>query len=100
MQMTLPFLAGMLFGILLAWWLLSAAHKNALIAYHAHGQYEPARRAVVRHFHLHGTLNLSQLERMMDISGPTALRYLDQMVHDGLIKQQGHRGSDAFYTLV
>ena len=83
----------------MTWWLLSMAHRNALRAYHAHGQYEPARRAVIRHFRVHGTLNLTQLEHMMDISGPTALRYLDQMVEEGLLSQQGHRGADAFYTL-
>jgi len=99
MQMVLPFLLGILFGILATWWLLSAAHRNALQAYNAHGQYEPARRAVVRHFRAHGTLNLTQLERMMDIGGTTALRYLDQMVKEGLLAQQGHRGADAFYTL-
>ncbi len=99
MQTVLPFLVGILLGILVTWWLLGMAHRNALRAYNAHGQYEPARRAVVRHFRAHGTLNVTQLERMMDIGGPTALRYLDQMVRDGLLAQQGHRGADAFYTL-
>jgi DNA-binding IclR family transcriptional regulator len=54
---------------------------------------------VLRHLRSHGTINLSQLERLMDIRGTTALRYLDQMVRDGILKQQGHRGGDAFYTL-
>ena len=61
--------------------------------------YGPAKRAVVRHLRVHGTINLAQLERMLDITGMTALRYLDQMVHDGVLKQQGHRGAGAFYTL-
>lgn len=99
MQMVLPFLAGVLLGVLVTWRLLSMAHRNALRRYHANGQYEPTRRAVVRHFRAHGTLNLTQLEHMMDIGGTTALRYLDQMVQEGLLAQQGHRGADAFYTL-
>ena len=97
--MVLPFLGGVLLGVVLTWWALSMAHRNALQAYNAHGQYEPARRAVLRHFKLHGTLNLEQLEHMMDIGGTTALHYLDLMVKEGLLSQQGHRGADAFYTL-
>ncbi len=99
MQTVFPFLLGMLLGIAVAWLLLWVAHRRTLESFQSDGHYEPTRRAVVRHFHLHGTLNLKQLEQMMDIGGTTALRYLDQMVEEGLLQQQGHRGADAFYTL-
>lgn len=99
MQLMLAFLTGILLGVLVTWWLLSMAQRRVMRPHALDSQYLPAKRAVVRHFRAHGTLNLTQLERMMDIGGTTALRYLDQMVHDGLLAQQGHRGADAFYTL-
>ena len=93
------FLVGMLLGVIVTWWLLQTAQRRAVRPHMLDSQYLPSKRAVLRHLRSHGTLSLTQLERMMDIRGTTALRYLDQMVHDGLLKQQGHRGGDAFYTL-
>lgn len=99
MQLLVSFLTGTLLGVLVTWRLLTVAQRRAVRPHILDSQYLPAKRAVVRYLRAHGTLNLTQLERMMDIRGTTALRYLDQMVHDGLLKQQGHRGGDAFYTL-
>jgi DNA-binding MarR family transcriptional regulator len=99
MQTVLTFLTGVLLGVLVTWWVLSTAQRRVMRPYLLDGQYQPSRRAVLRHLRSHGTINLSQLERLMDIRGTTALRYLDQMVRDGILKQQGHRGGDAFYTL-
>ena len=94
------FLFGFLIGALCMWWVQILARTNA-----RHGEvfasgYEPAKRVVKRALRVQGTLNIWQLERMLDVSGPVALRYLDQMVTDGILKQQGHRGHGAFYTLV
>ena len=92
-------LAGMLIGAAAMWWAQDVARRRTVRPHVLDVEYLPAKRAVVRHLRFHGTINLVQLERMLDISGTTALRYLDQMVHDGLLKQQGHRGTGAFYTL-
>lgn len=81
------------------WWVQELARRHATRPHVFDTEYAPAKRAVVHHLRTHGTLNLMQLERMLSISGTTALRYLDQMVHDGLLKQQGHRSKGAFYTL-
>lgn len=81
------------------WWVQSVAYRRSVRPHVLDTDYLPAKRAVVRHLRFHGTINLAQLEHMLDISGVTALRYLDQMVHDGLLRQQGHRGTGAFYTL-
>lgn len=94
------FLAGVLLGVVITWVLLAHAQRSVVRPHVLDNEYEPAKRAVIRHLRVHGTLNLQQLERMLDITGTTALRYLDQMVHDGLLKEQGHRGRAAFYTLV
>ena len=86
-------------GIAVAWWWLSTAYRNAVRSYHADGQYMPVRQAVARHLRVHGTLNLAQAGRMMDIGYATALRYLNQMMRDGLLARHDHRDGDAFYTL-
>ncbi len=99
MQMMLSFLAGVLLGVALTWWWLSTAYRNAVRSYHADGQYKPVRQAVARHLRVHGTLNLAQAGRMMDIGDATALQYLDQMVHEGSLARHDHRDGDAFYTL-
>ncbi len=94
------FLTGLLCGVLVTWALLLHAQRRSMRPHLLDNQYQPARRAVTRHLRVHGTLNLMELERMLDITGVTALRYLDQMVHDGVLKLNGHRGKGAFYTLV
>lgn len=80
-------------------WVHLVAQRHAALSSASESDYLPARRAVIRHLRVHGTINLPQLERMLDISGVFALQHLDRMVCDGLLKQQGHRGADAFYTL-
>jgi len=92
------FLSGVFVGVAVTWLVQMRAHRAVLRPHVFDTQYEPARRAVLRHLRVHGTLNLQQLERMLDIPGTTALRYLDQMVQDGLLREQGHRGKGAFYT--
>ncbi len=92
-------LIGFLLGGLTIRALMTLSERRSMRAHELDGQYQGAKRAVVRHLRVHGTLNLQQLERMMDITGVTAMRYLDQMVRDGILKQQGHRGRKAaFYT--
>lgn len=99
MTQALLVLTGMLIGAALMLWVQRSAYRASVRPHVLDNDYGPAKRAVLRHLRVHGTVNLAQLERMLDISGMTALRYLDQMVHDGLLKQQGHRGKGAFYTL-
>jgi Fic family protein len=100
MTFVLALLAGVLLGAALMWWVQMAAHRHGARPHTLDTDYAPAKRAVAHHLRTHGTLNLMELERMLGISGVTALRYLDQMVHDRFLKQQGHRGKGAFYTLV
>lgn len=83
------FLFGVFVGVLCSGW-----------GHSFDAQYEPARRAVLRQLRAHGTINLKQLERLLDVSGPTVLGFLDRMVSEGSITQHGHRGDGAFYTLV
>ena len=90
---------GMLLGALLMWLVQLIAQRHATIPHASESDYTPARRAVIRHLRAHGTINLEQLERMLDISAVFALRHLDRMVADGLLKRQGHRSKGAFYTL-
>lgn len=80
-------------------WVQMVAHRHGSRPHVYDTEYGPAKRAVIRHLRMHGTINLMQLERMLDITGTTSLRYLDQMVHDRIVKLQGHRGKGAFYTL-
>jgi hypothetical protein len=57
--------------------------------------------AARRHLRAHGTVNLSQVEQLLSIRGITAMRYLDQMERDGLLKLHAHAGKVAagsFYT--
>jgi Fic family protein len=97
--MVLVSLAGALVGAAAMWWVQRTAWRRSVRPHVLDTEYGPAKRVVIHHLRIHGTLNLQQLERMLDITGTTALRYLDQMVHDGLLQQQGHRGTGAFYTL-
>lgn len=99
MSIALTFLGGALIGVATMWWVQRVAWRRAVRPHVLDTEYGPAKRAVIHHLRVHGTLNVQQLERMLDIPGTTALRYLDQMVHDGFLRQQGHRGTGAFYTL-
>lgn len=98
MQTVVSVLIGFLLGGITVGMLMRLSEWRALRPDERDMQYRGAVRAAVRHLRVHGTLNLSQLERMMDINGVTALRYLDRMVRDGILKVQGHRGAGAFYT--
>jgi hypothetical protein len=100
MQVAIIFLTGFVLGGLVVRWLMMGAYKRGMRTHELDEQYHAAKRAVARHLRTHGTLNLEELERMMDIPGITAMRYLDQMVRDRVIKAQGHRGKGAFYTRV
>lgn len=95
------FLFGVLVGATCMWWVQLAAQSHATRVQPFDTEYLPARRVVLRALRAQDTLNLKQLERLLDVTGPVALRYLDAMVTEGILKLQGHRGSDgAFYTLV
>jgi predicted HTH transcriptional regulator len=98
MQVVIAVLVGFLLGGLTVRGLMFVAHRRMTRPHERDGQYAAAKRAVRRHLRVHGSINLQQLARMMDISGVTALRYLDQMVRDDVLKFQGHRGAGAFYT--
>jgi hypothetical protein len=98
MQIVVAALVGFLMGGLTVRGLTLLAERRMGRAHEQDGQYAAAKRAVSRHLRVHGTLNLQQLERMMDVNGITAMRYLDQMVRDKAVKLQGHRGAGAFYT--
>jgi len=98
MGFALAFLSGFLLGGLLLRSLMVLAAHRRMRPHLLDEQYGAAKRVVHRHLMHHDTLNLATLERLMDISSMTALRYLDQMVRDGIVKAHGHRGAGAFYT--
>jgi hypothetical protein len=98
MELLLVFLGGFLLGGLAVRFLLEHAARRHLRPHVFDEQYAAAKRVVARHFRHHDTLNLAMMERLMDISGVTALRYLDQLERDGMVKVHGHRGAGAFYT--
>lgn len=56
-------------------------------------------RAVTTHFQSHGTLNLAQMIRLVDAPNDLAVRYLERLEHDGVLRRHGHRQSPVFYTL-
>lgn len=85
-------------GGLIVRWLTLHAVRRAMRPFDE--QYTAARRAVRLHFNTHDTLNIAQLERLMDVNVATAERYLDRMVSDDAIRVHGHRGAGAFYTRV
>ena len=94
------FLFGVLVGASLMLWTHVLARRHASQTSHFDTQYGPARRVVLRQLRAHGTINLRQLERMLDVPAPQALRFLDQMILEGIITRQNHRDDGAFYTLV
>lgn len=98
MEIIIVALGGFFLGGLAVRVLMMRSHRGLLRPHESDGQYQAGKRATHRHLRVHGTINLQQLERMMDINGITAMRYLDQMARDGLLKLQGHRGKGAFYT--
>ncbi len=97
--MLLVFVMGVLLGTLVTRWVASMGRRHAERPYIHDSQYLPAQRAVARHLRFHGTVNVQELARMMDINLVTSLQYLEQMVAHGLIRRQGHRGKGSFYTL-
>lgn len=98
MQSVVALLSGVIIGGLVVRALTLHAVRRAMRPFDE--QYTAARRAVRRHFTTHDTLNIAQLERLMDANATTAERYLDRMVSDDAIKVHGHRGVGAFYTRV
>lgn len=94
-------LVGFVAGGLVIYLVVTASFSRGLRAHHYDEQYHAAVRVVRRHFLRHGTINLAELERLMDITGVTALRYLEQMERDRIVKLQGNRRTKgAFYTKV
>jgi hypothetical protein len=57
-----------------------------------------ARRAVMRHLLVHGTVNAAQMERLVDAPRYAAERCLEEMERAGLVAAQRHRGKGKFYT--
>jgi hypothetical protein len=98
MAMALVLLVGFLMGGLVVRMLMLRAERIQVRPHLLDEQYAACTRAVTRHFKRYDTLNLAQLERLMDIRGLTAMRYLEQLERDRLVKLHGHRGSGAFYT--
>lgn len=99
MQTAVAFLVGVLVGALVMRWTISAGHREAGMRL-AHGdeQYLPARRAVARYLHAHGTLNVEQLEQLLSVNGTVALRCLEAMVREGMLQQHERGQGKTFYT--
>ncbi len=102
MQELILILSGFIVGGALVRYLMIKAAQRGLRPHELDPQYWPAVRAVMRHLKAHGTINLSQVEQLLSIRGITAMRYLDQMAHDGLVKLHAHsqkEGGGNFYTI-
>jgi hypothetical protein len=95
MQSVPLFLSGFLIGGLVVRWLIMGADRRHR---YLSGLYEPALRATLRYLQSHGTINVAQLERLLSVSGVTAMHYLDRMEREGVLKLHGHRGVAGFYT--
>lgn len=90
------FLFGILVGGLLVHFGMRQAHER-VARFDEH--YVAARLSALRHLRVHGTLNLMQMQHLMDINTQTALHYLRRLEHDGIIKQQGNDNTAGiFYT--
>ncbi len=98
MEIFLALLSGFLLGGLVVHGLMIRADRRTARPHLLDEQYGAAKRAVARHFKRHDTLNLAGMERLIDGTGLTAMRYLDQLQRDGCVKMQDHRGTGAFYT--
>ena len=99
MQTLIAFLAGTLAGGIVVRWLMIQSEHRIIRPHLLDEQYVAAKRAVQRYLRTHGTVNLAEVERLLDIKSMTALRYLDQMVHDRILKlQTNRRTKGAFYT--
>jgi hypothetical protein len=99
MQIVLVFLAGALAGGMLVRWLMILSERRVVRPHLLDEHYVAAKRAVQRYLRTHGTVNLAEAQRLLDTTSMTALRYLDQMVHDRLVKlQTNRRTKGAFYT--
>jgi|OM-RGC.v1.030636274 predicted ArsR family transcriptional regulator len=101
MDPLLIFLGGFFLGGLAVYIVSAHGERQAMLRHLAGDQYPAAKRAVIRYLRTHGTLTVQQLERLMEINGVTALRFLDRMSQENLVKAQGHRGQrESFYTRV
>lgn len=99
MSFVLVILAGVFVGAGAGRWLLSARQHYGSTPRITDGEYELSRRALMSHIHAKGTINLAQVERILDINGSIAIKCLDMMVQDGHLKAQSHGEQGVFYTL-
>ncbi len=91
------FLAGVVVGALLARWAILSAFRHARARAAADEVYMGARTVAVRHLERHGTLNAEELRRLTDANRLVAMRWLDRLVRDGVIRAHTHRGG-VMYT--
>lgn len=92
-------LSGFLLGGIAVFFITRHALRRHARPHQLDPEYGPSVRGVLRHLNSHATINLVQAEQILSIRGMTAMRYLDQMERDGLIKPHDHPGAGAFYTL-
>jgi DNA-binding IclR family transcriptional regulator len=92
------FLGGFVVGGLAMRLVMVRAQRAWMRPHQFDEQYRAARRVVQRHFMNHDTLNVRQLQRLMDINIMTAQRYLEQLTRERLVREHGHAPSGAFYT--
>ncbi len=87
------FLAGMLVGSLVMWGVVHGVQKSIPLP----SANDPAHRALARHVHMHGTINLAQAAHLLEVAPLIALAHLDRMVAWGQLHQHG-TGVRVFYT--
>ncbi|HTP56747.1 MAG TPA: hypothetical protein VMJ72_00510 [Candidatus Paceibacterota bacterium] len=91
------FIAGMLVGGLVVRWMVLAAMRRALTRGRTDELYTSVRNAAVRHLETNGTLNAEQLTRLADTNRPMAVRWLDRMTRERIIRAHTH-GTGTFFT--
>jgi uncharacterized oligopeptide transporter (OPT) family protein len=98
MQVAVAFLVGVLVGALVMRWVMHAGQREAGMPSAHDEHYLPARRAVARYLHAHGTLNVAQLEQLLSVNGTVALRCLEAMVREGMLQHHERGPGKTFYT--
>lgn len=98
MEIVIIFLAGMLVGGLIVRHLVIMAHRRIFGMSGWQQRSLQARQAAATHFQTQGTLHQKDMERMLGVQPITALRLLDQLEVDGLVRAHRHSGADVFYT--
>ncbi|HUO75652.1 MAG TPA: hypothetical protein VMU12_01930 [Candidatus Paceibacterota bacterium] len=91
------FIGGVLVGAFIMRWAVLASVRRAVRREESDEAYASVRTAALRHINVNGTLNIPQFRRLTDASYPIAIRWLDRMVDENVVRVHSH-GKGVFYT--